>query len=587
MSRYQATLALALLMVLGLVLRLVGSSSLLPHHPEPDTYVTRQSDWSDDEASIGKYPLLLVSIDAAIPFGNAKEVGQTAPLSEHLASAAAPFVKTRRWFSVLSMLLVLSTYWIGRNFFRRPAAVFAAATIAVHPLLIVYANQARPHVPTAALASLGVVFCLRALRTRRPADLLLAGLVTGLAAAAFLSGVFALGSLAVVVTVALWQRWSKCLPTIAAVLAIIAGLMLWSYQPKQAEEPRDPVALAAEVKSAEALAEQKASRKDGTSRLDATGGTQLLGGSQHRVYFHLFNGGGFLILGQALYSHAPLLMVLSILGSLLCLTKLLAVIRRARNGGDPHGLKLLTTAGYAGSFLLLFGVYAGSNERFFVALLPYLALVAAVPLVELAKSKARLATCLAVGLLVLPLAVSSRIVWLRIQPDSFQVAATWLQERADGQLKGSRTSVFVGSFGFLPMFQANPHRLNRSVRKTSIWGRYLLNHKFQQSPYAMLYMESSKQKFATIAEGKQAAAKVVGNADLAIIYASKGHTMIGLVGQLVRQRGELLYATPNKNPDARSMKYALGPQAFLDVWKIQHLGAPLEVYRLEPGAQGI
>ncbi|MFT5081744.1 MAG: hypothetical protein ACI84E_002411 [Planctomycetota bacterium] len=588
MSRNQATLILVLLMVGGLALRLVGSASLLPHHPEPDTYITRQSDWSDGEASIGKYPLLLVAIDAAIPFGNPAEVHKSGPIEEHLASAAAPFVKTRRWFSILSMLLVLSTYWIGRNFFRRPAAVFAAAIVAVHPLLIAYANQARPHVPTAALASLGVVFCLRALRTRRPADLMLAGLGTSLAAAAFQSGVFALGSLGFVVAVALWQRWPKALQASAAVLAIVAGLLLWSYQPKPAEDPQGPAAIAAEAQQAATLVAHQESREDGTSRLDATGGTQLLGGSQHRVYFHLFNGGGLLVLGRALYSHAPLLMVLSILGALLCLSQLPGVVRRARHGGAPRvlALKLLTTAGYAGSFLLVFGIYAGSNERFFVALLPYLALLAAAPLVRLADSRALTATCLAIALLILPLAVSSRIVWLRVQPDSFQVAANWLQREAASQPKGTQTSVFVGSFGFLPVLQANPHHLSGSVRKTSVWGRYLLNHKFKRTPLVMVYIKPFKQNFATLAEGKEAAAEVVGETDLAVIYAAKGLTKLGLVGQNVRQRGKLLFQTPNENPDARSMKYALGPQAFLDVWKIRHLGAPLEIYKLEPQTQG-
>ena len=586
MSRNQATLSLVLLMLMGLALRLVGSSSLLPHHPEPDTYITRQSNWSDGEASIGKYPLLLVAIDAAIPLGDPQVVDQAAPLGEHLAAAAAPFVKTRRWFSILSMLLVLSTYWIGRNFFRRPAAVFAAAIVAVHPLLIAYANQARPHVPTAALASLGVVLCLRALRTRRPGDLLLAGLSTGLAAAAFQSGVFALGALGVVVASALRQRWTRAIPTSAAVLAIVAGLSLWSYQSEPSEARQGPAASTDEVQMDEALAEHQASRKDGTSRLDATGATQLLGGSQHRVYFHLFNGGGFSILGRALYSHAPLLMLVSIVGALLCLSRLPGVIRRSFHEPESRvlGLKLLTTAGYAGSFLLLFGVYAGSNERFFVALVPYLALLASAALVRVAGSRAIAATCFGIGLLILPLAVSSRIAWLRLQPDSFQLAATWLEERADTRPKGSQASVFVGSFGFLPMFQSNPNRLSRSVRKTSIWGRYLLNHKVDQTPLAMFYMEPFKQNFATVAEGKLAAAKVIGDPDLAVIYASQGQTKIGLISQTVRQRGKLLFETPNPNPEARSMKYALGPQAFLDVWKIQRLGAPLAIYRLEPGA---
>ena len=586
MSRNQASLILALLMLAGLAVRLVGSASLLPHHPEPDTYITRQSDWSDGEASIGKYPLLLVAIDAALPFGDPPEVDQTAPLEQHLAAAAAPFVKTRRWFSILSMLLVLSTYWIGRNFFSRPAAVFAAAIVAVHPLLIAYANQARPHVPTAALASLGVVFCLRALRTRRPADMLLAALGTGLAAAAFQSGVFALGSLGVLVAIALWQRWPRALPASAAMVAIVAGLLLWSYQSKPVKQPRGPAAVATETLQAERNADRLENRKDGTSRLEATGGTQLPGGSQHRVYFHLFDGGGFLVLGRSLYSHAPLLAILSLLGALLCLSMLPGVIGRARNHGDPNALKLLTTAGYSGTFLLVFGAYSGSDQRFFVALLPYLALVAVVPLVRLANSNARAATLLAASLLMLPLAVSSRVAWLRVQPDSFQLASTWLLESAGNTIAGSQTSVFVATFAFLPIHQTNTKSFNRSLRKKAIWGRYLVENQIKPSALALDYIEPFNNNLATQAENERAAAEMVGDPDLAVIYSSEGVVRLGQIGQVVRSRGELLYQTPIESPDAPSMKYDLGRQAFLDVWKIRRLGAPLSIYRVEPNAPG-
>ncbi len=115
-------------------------------------------------------------------------------------------------------------YLIGRQLASRRAGLVLAALIAVNPMLIWYSQEARSYALLVFFGALALLFFVRALNSRRGADLAFWALASALALCSHYFAVFAVAIEAAWLLLALRDRWRAVLPALAAVGA--AGLAL-------------------------------------------------------------------------------------------------------------------------------------------------------------------------------------------------------------------------------------------------------------------------------------------------------------------------------------------------------------------------
>jgi len=198
---------------------------------------------------------------------------------------------------------------------------------------------------------------------------------------------------------------------------------------------------------------------------------------EHTVYPSLFDGSGFLVLLDALRRVDPALLALSVLGALAALGAGLRRRARADGGSSQGGAEAAVLAAYAVPMLVIFGLYGGSRERFFVPLAPYLALLAAYGVSVLAAALTRGeeraglrrlgGAVLALLALSLPAATSLQLARLRAATDTYELAAQWLQEHDVAE----RGRVLAGNLAGLPVRQAG---LRQGMHLS--WGGYQRAH---------------------------------------------------------------------------------------------------------------
>jgi Dolichyl-phosphate-mannose-protein mannosyltransferase len=206
--------ALLLLTALALGLRLWNLGARLPAATEPDDVLVEQALHLEgrrlgvipDNCDINsQYPLLLATILERWPGLLLEPLGKDASLEEHLKRASRPHVAGRTMAVVFSMLLIPGSYLLARRFLGRGASLFAAALVATSLLHLLYAQQARPHVPLATLALAALLCNQRLARTGGLACYLGAGLATGAAVTCLHNGFALLAPLGA----ALLLRWPR------------------------------------------------------------------------------------------------------------------------------------------------------------------------------------------------------------------------------------------------------------------------------------------------------------------------------------------------------------------------------------------
>ena len=392
----RAALALCLLTVCALTLRWWALDYLLPHHPEPDAQLVLQArEFQTGEREVefarSTYPHLISRLIALLPVETCDLPLDPAHEAEHLRAAASPYLQGRRVCAALSALAVPLTFLIARRWLSSGGALLAAALLATSLLHLNYSQQARPHAPFATL----VLLCLwAALRAReRPSNgrFLALGLVTCLAAGSLHSAICLVPVLPLALLLA--ER-SQPRPLIRLLWPLLGGLaalpLFWPFL----FDPPPP-------------------------------GTWSEGESYrfpHRLERAWFDASGFVKQARFLYDHDPLLLGLGALGLGLF------VLDRLRGRGDFRWRPLLLLLGFVLPYGLLIGLLGKTFPRFFIPLLPPLAILCAwllERLWSLAATERRGALALASSLLLLafPSFVCARLVHLRSLPDTWERAA--------------------------------------------------------------------------------------------------------------------------------------------------------------------
>jgi 4-amino-4-deoxy-L-arabinose transferase-like glycosyltransferase len=145
------------------------------------------------------------------------------------ALSGRSFLLGRLWFCLLSAATCLATAWVARPCFGRPAALLAAAWLAVYPGHFYYPMHFVSEVPYALLITLACGFAVRALDDAAIAPNVAAGMMWGLAMLTRPQALF-------VVPVAWlflwrsprarWNRYARCLMVQTAVT--LAVLLPWA-----------------------------------------------------------------------------------------------------------------------------------------------------------------------------------------------------------------------------------------------------------------------------------------------------------------------------------------------------------------------
>lgn len=392
----RAALALCLLTVVALTLRWWALDYLLPHHPEPDAQLVLQAqEFRSGERELdfvrSTYPHLLSRLITLLPVESCDLPLEPAHEEAHLRAAASPYLQGRRVCTTISALAIPLTYLIARRWLSRGAALLAAAFLASSLLHLNYSQQARPHAPFATLVLLCLWAALRARERPSQPRFLVLGLATCLAAGSLHSAICLLP----VLPLSLWladrgQRRPLALLLWPLLGGLAAVPLFWPFL-------FDP----------------------------APAGPWTEGESHrfpHRLERAWFDASGFAKQARFLWDHDPLLLALGGLG--LCLFAL----DRWRRRPDFRWRPLALVLGFALPYGLLIGLLGKTFPRFFIPLLPLLAIVcASVPerLWTLFDPRRRrlLALSSAAALLLFPAFVAGRLVFLRSLPDTWERAS--------------------------------------------------------------------------------------------------------------------------------------------------------------------
>lgn len=405
---------LALLVVLGLAIRLHGIAFLSPHLMEPDGLVIdyqmrvlegRGSE-TPDNALYAYYPHLVASVATLIPESWAAPA-EPRTLAEHLASAGSVRIRGRIAVALLSLLAIPLTWWLARRFLPDPWTLLAAAFAAGSPFVVWFAQQARPHAAAASFVLLAVCAAVDLRRRGGWRAYVLAGFATGLAVGSLQNGVAALGPIGIAVLL----RWRKdgvrALAGASAILAIAALFVVWLYPFLFAGAARDGVGVA----------------EDGT-----------LGLSRHHVFLNLFNGRGFAVVWRSLADYDPLLTGGALLGLLAAVVAPFALREKL---GRERAFDLAVVLAYALPYLVVIGLYQRTYQRFVLPLLPFLAILAAFGLWAAARAAGR--SWRPAGLALAAVAIvagCAELAWgwrlgtVRARADTIQQATDWLVRNA-------------------------------------------------------------------------------------------------------------------------------------------------------------
>ncbi len=577
--------ALLGLTLVGGLLRMRGLDHLLPSHVEPDAHIVVQVDLMERgveaperDPNYGKYPHLVAWATRALTTREAWDLGREAPLEEHLARAASPYVRVRWAVALLSLFAIPVTYRLARVFLTRPAALLAASAAVTSLLALWFAAQARPHGAAVAFPALAVLGCLAMHRRRDAVGYALAGAGCGLAIASLQSGVATLLPLAfthLLVSRDAWRRGRGAalraqlpllLPLGLVALAIVGGYpFLFAGHPADAGE------------------------------VELKGTTVHQAG--HLIFLELFNGRGFVTMLWELWSHDPALFV----GCLLGLGAALTVRLR---GGAPLSragrVELWIVLAYAVPYFVVIGLYQRSYERFLLPLLPFLAVLGAYGLSAIvawarrsAGARGRLAgASLLVALWVgYPALAAVRLGSARIAPSTHERAAAWVLGN-----DAARTSpVLLTPSTCLPLFHDTAGlegRVQMHLR-ASLWPYYQLRTFGGNSPEPEV--ELAWMDLRGKADRKRAQAQPVAYLDslgaeliaLEVYVGGRNLPLLERLRDALLARGELLVrVSPDRDPDRSDQPIGYQvetiPERIHRSWRIlqaESEGPVIEIYR--------
>lgn len=436
----RAWIGLAALVLLAAALRWPATTRLLPHTPEPDSYVVQLAqDYRDDPALIEhvdyaeRYPVLLARLLAALPWP-ASEGDDAHPDSADalLRAASGPYLAGRWLVLAISLLAIPGTWLVARRLAGEYAAWIASALVATSMLHALFSTQARPHAPQAAFAVLAAWGAMRVAERASVARCAAAVALASLALSTLQIGAATLPPLCVAAWLAGGNAWRR-VGRAALLPAIAVATSVWAY----------PFALDV-----------------------LENGLRLGGSGAHEVRFGAADFSGFGELARRLAEHDPALCLYVAGGLASVLVRFRASARALVTNRD-----LGVACAYAIPYLAVVGPLNEVFERFLLPLLPWIATLGAAVIVRLAGSRPwRIA---AVGGLAVsvPLLLLLQFARVSAAPDSAQLVARWLAGAA-----GSVEAPLIASPGLvLPVaFDEASLRadLAEQAGRASVWPKY-------------------------------------------------------------------------------------------------------------------
>ncbi len=600
-------LGLTLTLGLTLGLRWVGIGHLLPHKNEPDGQIVHLSQDHPDGPFRGKYPFLPIVLNDLVTGSAGDALSAGDPLEEHLVQAAQPFVRARKFLTLLAWLLVPGSFFLGRRFFSPAWSVFSAAMVGVCPLLLCYGTQARPHALVAAAGVGATLACLHLARRGSFKNHVLAAISTAACVSCMHTGFAALAPYTVALII-LWRR-SGHLQLVRALagLAAIAVMATWAYWPAEVDPLReggrgadvmdelgmDEAWRGAGVRGSMRLRDPSSRANQASAVADERLSIEVAG---HRIFLDYFNGGGLVTFLRALKSYNPVLLVLGIVGLVLALCRWRGK-NRLSNSSD-----LLVVCSHALPLVLVLGVYMGSKERFFLPVIPYLALLATVGTRALVhwihrllggRLSSRILTgVIAAGALALPLISSARLAFLRTQPDTYTLASHWLA----GEATPATSTVSFANLTDIPVRQGNLYgtwarraavswrNYQRRVWPPGTPGQaYKLHYPNKKNMFAVLTAPDPAKEYDQLLSQW--------NPDFVLI-APRGvnmeayvdSTLPAIARETVLARGGKLVHTLSpfreKERVAMGFEYFFGVRAAQFLWQVDRLGPLVEIYSM-------
>lgn len=198
--------------------------------------------------------------------------------------------------------------------------------------------------------------------------------------------------------------------------------------------------------------EGRANQQRGDAELEKPWRSAELHIAGHTIYLSLFNLAGFQVLFESLGNRNPALLIL---GSLGLLVVVVPRIRRrflaCQGAAAASRSEWVAPTVHALGILLVFGVYGGTRERFFLGLMPYFAILAAVggaAIVNGVSGRSQrhlVAVAVVVAGLLIPVQRSLAHARLRSSVDTYEAFAEWIQQSATDDQR-----VFMGNLAGVP-----------------------------------------------------------------------------------------------------------------------------------------
>ncbi len=387
----RAWLLLAALTVLLAIPRLWGTQGGLPAQTEPDGLVIATqaqilrtgADPGEERLLWGFYPHLTARL-AALQAGPRPVEG----LSAQRREASRGYGSVRETSAWLSLLIVPLSYLLARRWLEERMALLVAGLSGASLLHLWFAVQARPHALLAVLALASVLAALSYASRPGFLRLVLLSVLCGLALGTLANGLFTLLPALVALYCAHgFKGWWRAL-----VLAGIAGSLAAAFH---------PFALASGAATGPALGLEN--------------GQFLLFG--HRIDLALFRGAGFLELAGSLWRYDLWLAVLAILAIALSFFGPRERIERR---------ELWIVLAFVIPYLLVFGLYGRTYQRFLLPLLPFVALYIGWSLSAFARAR-----WIVFGALAPQLLLSLQFARLHAAPTTIDEASEWVARELD------------------------------------------------------------------------------------------------------------------------------------------------------------
>lgn len=456
-TRRTGWIALALVVALAFVLRWRGVGSQLPQWTHLDGYVELvQQQYLRDPQSVkwpdmnlGYYPYATSALAAALPDVDVRH-GEGGITEEMLAAAREPWVRIRLASILLSLGAVVGAFAIARRFVSTPFALLASALVATSLVHATFSAEQRPHGPASGTAALALWALLALRNDGRARSQLVAAAAVALALATLQTGAALLLSWAI----AWWFRRERASAgrealLWAAGLALVA-LAAWLAYPFHFDE------------------------RAGSAGHYETGDENVWMGG-HALYTERLGFRGFSVMWNTFLGFDPWLIVL---GGIAALAWGVARFRGQRAGDRERTRDTLVLLGYVLPFVVVFGVYDMTYDRFVLSLVPFVALGIAVGLEALwGQLPGRLrhpafAAVLAVGALGVPLAATWRMGSVRASADTFEEAARWIEANVDAK---SQRVLFLQNID-LPLLYERGALAELNDSRTLYWTAFQRNH---------------------------------------------------------------------------------------------------------------